>query len=285
MKLSQASRLGPIPEHYAPIMIRLVSELRDYEYQFMGSEYSELIVANPQRAAAVYWAEIISRAHIAACTSLLRLARWWGQIDYGVEASNFFAFASGLRGFIEASGDAAYTLTAVPATLARDAGYIRQSLAGRAKTMMVNGELEGLLLHHSHASKRYAAAGPKQKALHSQSYLETLRGAEYENLRDCYAELCETVHPAADSVLIFLEPLTEDGGSIKLVSTADDAHIQHIIEMYSDGISHVWELGINMALLTLRVINRIGPPNLRVEYIEELDLSGIPSWKRMEPVL
>ena len=244
------------------------------------------MMKDSKEANRVYWSEILFRTHIAACTSILRLYRWWCALDHCIGSQNYLGFAGSLRAFFEASADTFYTLRNVPLTLARDSSHIKEALAGVAQHMLVNKALEdSLLLLLACFRKRYAGVGPKQKPLSTSKYLEGLQAPEYANLRACYEELCEAVHPAADSVMLFINPLNLTGSRIELAPTQDEEHILHIVRDYSDGISHAWEIGFNMPLLSLKVLERLGPGNLRVDLIAGLPLDDLPIWKKIKDEL
>ena len=95
----------------------------------------------------IYWSEMLFRVRWAAGLNL-RHQRWQaGCVDAADSPANFLSFAANLRGLIEASLDANYSLGQVPYALASCHTGIRFALEGKSLPLHVAGEMEDRLSH------------------------------------------------------------------------------------------------------------------------------------------
>lgn len=185
----------------------LLADTHGQRYLFMSSDkYEELLRSSPQKAMQVYWEELLARAHMAAASNVVRHLRWLNACVDLYNSGNYLAFNAALRGLIEATGDALDALCPVPDFLARQRKVISESLAGRATGMYLAQELEDKLIHFQYGRKvpKSENAPATHKAKKASEYLAAF-GSGADQVRELYGDLCQTVHPAAQSLMWAVE--------------------------------------------------------------------------------
>lgn len=199
---------GPDAVHLVAGTRQVIAELveKPIPYEFMPNEdWRKLAHKDVASANRVFVEELLYRTHIAATTSLVRAFRWAEGCATAYADQLYLPFCSSCRGLLEAVSDAGYTLRAVPAALATNFQTLELSLRGRVNTLINAAELENSLVHYTEArrldkieKKELPESFQPQQA---KKYIEeTLEKYEPFGFTDWYSELCETTHPASDSV-------------------------------------------------------------------------------------
>src|SRR5437764_28633 len=130
----------------------LLPHLEGYRYTFLDpAEYNALLGRDTAAAMAVYWREMLHRAHWAASTSLIRTHRWLAGLLDAFDAENLIVFCACARGLLEASADSWYSLNPVAPTLASAKGIITRALAERLNDRVLAEEIENRLIHFTFA--------------------------------------------------------------------------------------------------------------------------------------
>jgi hypothetical protein len=231
----------------------------------------------------VYWYEILERAHCASFMSLLRLDRWLSMVESSAGAVNFVGFAASVRGAIESSADTRYALGDVPAGLASTFRLATRAVRGVLDTVVLAEDLENDLIHFSHGRKLRKGEEP----LHAghitktmQEYLNALEGGASGPVHECYAELCNVTHPAADSVLYLLEK--KDDGSIIFCPTADEEAIQEFRQRWGNTLGFAISTSMLYPIMTLKILNRFGLKELRTPIVESISLENVEEWRVLD---
>ena len=196
----------------------LLPHLEGHRYSFRAlAEFGALIERDVPAAMAVYWKELLNRAHWAASGSLIRTHRWLSGLFDAFIQENLIAFCAMFRGLIESCADTAYSLGPVAPTLASSRQTIDRALRRELRTNTVAEDIESRLIHFTFARKpRNGEAIPKLHSVETITrYLSVLEG-EQPSVRRLYAELCDVVHPGASSIVGFSESTNDDASEVVL---------------------------------------------------------------------
>ena len=117
-------------------------------FEFMPHAEFEAIESVPE-VARVYWREMLFRVYWAAALNIQRHQRWQaGSVRAFSAPAHILVFAASLRGLLEASQDAWYSLRQAPTLLAENRQMIAAALSGKAgDNFGVAEELEDRLIH------------------------------------------------------------------------------------------------------------------------------------------
>jgi len=270
---------------FVPILRGLLSTIPTYSYSFMpDGAFKQLLTSSMPEAMRVYWRETVMRAHLASVASLLRGMRWVEGALGAYRASNFLVFSASLRGLLEAAADSHDALRHVSLTLAQCHTWVKRALSGGLREAIVCQELEDCLIHFSHARRiaKHETAPDTHRAKTTRDYIAEIEKPGSRAVGDCYADLCETTHPAASSVYSFVALDDVTGMSFKLRQDRDVRQIEEFCAHYSDVMPALFQLHFNPPTLILRVINRLEVPEYVVNYVESLDMSGVPAWAKIK---
>ena len=196
---------------------------------------------------------------------------------------NLLTAAACARGFIEAAGDADYTLAVVPVTLAKNHANVGKALSGTlTRGSFVSQELEDLLIHFTHARKpeKGEALPRAHVALQVAQYrsrLETFEPA----VSKYYAWLCDLTHPGASSVLSYAESLTETASRIRFSLNAERTNLEVLRARLESVIPKLLMFGVNPALATLKLLNTFSIRRLHTRYMKKVDMSETPLWQKV----
>lgn len=274
---------GEEGRQYILLAIEFEDQLPRIAYQ-LGSE-EELDGVDPateegRRAAnQIIWRDQLTKAHIAASSTIIRSARWIRGMYDGHVAGNLMAFGACFRGLIEASADSFDSLRNVPLNLAKNFQVIRECLNGdRTDLIFRSPEIEEILDHYIYAQKQPRGfQGPAHlRAKTAREYVTSLQEAETGKIVDAYSDLCEITHPASLSVTAFLEK--REDGTLSLAENAEKECIDLLIDEYQVIIPRTFRLSLNPAFMTLRVINLLPVPDLQVPFADTLNFDNFPDW-------
>ena len=178
---------------YHGLMASLASSVTGTSYHFMEHDkFRQFLERSPSEGIRVYWTEILARAHWAAASNILRHKRWHDAcLKLYSSEPNFLGFTACLRGLLEASSDAFYSLGAIPLTLADHHGSIKAILSGNATSYTISQELEDMLIHFHYARKtaKGEAVPVSNKAQSADMYLRAADGTGRTYMKELYAEL------------------------------------------------------------------------------------------------
>jgi len=266
---------------YYPVLMGLVGASRPYQYFYMPRVEFDRLTDVPEMMR-VYWFEIFERAHCAAIAAIVRLERWLDAMRVAAELENFLGFAASFRGLLESAADTRYALGDVPEALASTFAYAYKAIRGKATVAILAPDLENDLIHFLHGRKlKSNEDAPESHAARTmREYLDALQGAAAGPLHQCYRELCNVTHPAADSVLYLLEK--DERGTIRFRNGADEAAIQDLCARSGTVVTCAVSESLVYPLLILRILNRLEVPELRTAAAEDISLEDVSSWQEIE---
>jgi hypothetical protein len=204
-KLSVAQLFGDSGTIYPSLLAPIVEEAIGTPYPFMDTPAFRALPLEQMHK--VYWEEMLYRAHWAAISNFIRHIRWFDAcITHSVNTPNYPAFCAVLRGLTESAADTRHSLGSVPETLASDSSHILDALAGKSTTTVVNKDIEDMLIHFQLARKlkKDEGAPGTHNAESAATYISAIDHADYP-VKDLYSELCQVVHPAAQSLFWFTD--------------------------------------------------------------------------------
>ena len=270
------------------LYVKMIDELElanlTTEYPFEDSDRFENIRhENPKKGMQIYWDEILSRAHLCSVTGILRTRHWISSLLSAIKDKNLLSFAAALRGFIESSADSSSSLTIVPLTLARQYSEILGILSGESDQLLISSELEGELIHFTHArrlSKSEAEnAPPHHKARHIRDYIDILERGKVDNVVQCYREMCDLTHPGLSSVRMWLK---QSQNTLYLSAHQDESLISNCIQENNKTFLDLLMFGFNPSIVTLRVLNCFPILRLHTPQLNDWNLSSIPAWRKCQ---
>jgi hypothetical protein len=140
-------------------------------------------------------------------------------------------------------------------------------------------ELEDQLIHFQFARKLKKGEGPDSHvAKRTREYLASVDSPDGK-LAALYTELCEIVHPAADSVLWAARA---DGEQIRISAGDDAAGIEDLGNRHAEAIKVSLMYGVNASLLLLKVLNRFPLEMLHTPELDRWKLDQLPAWTKIE---
>lgn len=232
----------------------------------------------------VYWSEMLARAHMASVASIFRTTRWAESAVREYSAGNLFGWASSCRSLIEAAGDSAMSLSAVPLTLAQQNRKIRGQISGKySGPTTVSQELEESLIHFTHARKvqKNEEAPPSHKARQSADYVKYLEAMEIKGAYKTYSFLCELVHPASTSVATLFR--SEDHGWT--FSPGNEQHaLRELAENNKELFGDVLSAAYNPPILILKVLHKFDLFS-KIDKLRAYRFDHVPIWNRIEAAL
>lgn len=265
----------------------LSNALNAKQFDFMdGGEFQALKTASKRNQ--VYWREILYRVHWAAALNVMRHQRWQAACVSAFNTpGNLLAFAASLRGLLEASQDAWYSLGFVVKTLAQDRTRIESALTGRlASAVFLNPEFEERLIHFVYARK----VGKEQRETAPTSHI-ALEPKDYRNaiglpeeqrevFRQLYDHLCGICHPTAFSLVPFWEQIGDN--SIRIRSGRDDLQIQALCLEYEPVVTHCLSLSVTTSALCLKALNWFPLSEVKCATVEGWNFDDIPAWRKAQ---
>ena len=288
---SETLLFGKNGEVFIPLIRNVLSEIHPYEYEFMDiNEFELLGKTQPSKAQKVYWREILMRAHFTAIISLLRSIRWLDGAINAYESTNYLSFTSAIRGFLESAADSFYSLSNVNLTLAENFANIESALLEKVSTkeFFSSKELEDILIHFSHA--RFIKKGENFPDSHNAKRMsDYIKKMENQNsdvtIGDCYYELCESTHPASQSVYCFTEVKNEVSQKYAISQTSDKEFIESFCKRYEKVFNSLFQYQFNAALFALRVINSFSIDEYKTPIVDQISFDNIKGWEKLKQLL
>jgi hypothetical protein len=279
--------LGESAASFVIVLDRITSHAPVHTYDFMRNEgFRRVLARNVSKAMEVYWREILFRVHFGACASLLRSRRWLDGVFAAFRDHNYHAFMATFRGWLEASADTFDAFNEIPGQLAEAHGVIRRAVTGRLNQIALCPGLENRLIHFSHARRiaKGEDAPPFHQARHVKQYLTSLAiESDAEPLiSECYRVLCEVTHPAASSVMDYMEhDASKIGTSYTFRPDSDHSLIARFCASWTGVMVNIIALGISPPLFMLRLLNEFPLEALHNKIIAGLNLERRPGWDQL----
>ncbi len=275
---------------FIPIIKSITSTLKSYEYEFLEEKaFDKLMKTNQVKAMNIYWREIIMRAHFSAITTLLRSQQWINGAILAYESHNYLSFMATFRGFLESAVDSFDALSSVPIALAENFNTIESIITEKNRTaqIIISKELEDTLIHFSHGKKTKKAdnAPDSHKAKTIRDYISSLERKDSSEIGDCYSELCESTHPAGQSVYVFTEIIDSKSGKFTFSQTKDKINIESFCNRHKNIFDLLFQAQFNTSLFILRILNSFSIKEFETESINSISLKNIKGWRKIENYL
>ena len=277
-------------DEYSPswrALEELLPHLEGQRYTFLDpTKYAALLARDTAAGMAVYWRELLYRAHWAASTSLIRTHRWLAGLLDAFGAENVIVFCACTRGLLEASADSWYILNAVAQTLASAKSVIVKALAERLNDSVLAEELENGLIHFTFArkAKKGEALGEHHEAQTIAAYLTAFE-KEQPSIRGFYAALCDVVHPGARSILSFAKPLDANASSVMLTQEGESRALAEFAVLFRAVLSDIMAAGFNTGMLILRTLNALPATEVHTRFLESIPFKPLAAWDTIESIL
>ena len=252
------------------------AELETTDFDFPTSQ-------NRRGANQLIWRDQLTKAHIAAITTILRNARWTDGMLMGYQNNNLMVFGACFRGLIEAAADSFESLRNIPLNLGNNFETIQACLNGEVDDRVhLSPELEKVLEHYLYAQKQPKDfEGPAHmQPKPARHYIETLQEAEEGKIVDAYADLCEVTHPAALTVSVFLG--LDESEQLVLSTDSDENNINILIQEYKESMPRILRLSLNPAFMTLRIINSLPIEGLHVPQVDYISFEESQEWQSLK---
>jgi hypothetical protein len=241
----------------------------------------------------IYWREMLFRAYWAAALNLMRHQRWQSGCTRAFTApANLLSFAASLRGLVEASLDAFYSLSPVPRLLAEKQIEIETALKGSMENdLVVSSELEDRLIHFVYGRKVGKADRDGTPASHLALEPKDYRNAagfpeaERENFRELYDELCGICHPTAFSLKFLWGTTQENAGIVRLGEGNDETEIRSLSKKYETTINFTMSLSVTLSALCLKALNWFSLPEVSSTSINRWNFDDIPRWRKAQAAI
>lgn len=273
---------------YSNIVSRILDSHDNPKYKFISeTEFKELADIDIRSAQAQYINEILYRVNFSSLSALARNFEWFNSIVTCYENDQYLPFASSLRCFIESAADSFHGLGNICTTLAKNKNLINSALNKANHEFIIIKELEDQLIHFTHARKvgRHEDVPDSHKADSASNYVKNLdKARKNTECYDCYAQLCQLSHPAAQGLLPMMVPLGND----EFIFSCDfgQEKIKHfIIEPNKKMFSSLLTFAFNPAILSLKMLNNLDQPQMHTASINELNLDHIIAWQHCEKLM
>lgn len=279
MKLSVEQLFGQGGVVYPAIVPSIIAEGVGTPYPIMENSTFEKLTREDMNR--VYWAEMLYRAHWAAISNFIRYSRWFDAcLTHSTVTPNFPAFCAALRGLTEAAGDTFYSLGAVPETLASASSGILAALQGNASSIHLSQELEDKLIHFQFARKlvKNESAPSTHKAQSAAEYLKEIDHEDHP-VKELYSELCQVVHPAAQS-LHWLTNLGDGGYSVG--QPDDGTVILDLCSRHYDSIEWIQNHSVNIGIFILQVLNAFPLESVHTQSTKNIRMNQINLYNKIK---
>ena len=163
--------------------------------------------------------------------------------------------------------------------IAAHSSAIVESLTGKADYMMMSKELEDSLIHFHFARRLGKSEGspPTHKAESATRYIASIDEEGYP-VKELYAELCQVVHPAAQS----LHWLTSQKKGSIIIEPNDVGAIADLCTRHVASIEWVQQYTVNIGIFILKVINAFPLRKLHTESVRRVETSSINLHRKIE---
>ena len=153
----------------------------------------------PNEVLVEYWLKL---AHWGATAALVRHDGWWRSACLCAAAREHLGLAASLRALVEAAGDTVHSLCKVPRALAKYHGQMLSALSGnRTETYIRFPDLQAVLEHFHLARNLKGDAKSQNLEINrpetAKRYIDSMK---VDGAYAFYGELCQYVHPAAQSL-------------------------------------------------------------------------------------
>jgi hypothetical protein len=274
---------GPV---YLDITNKVVSSLKSVTQRIEdNSEFQKLLMADTAAGNKIYLEELLFRLYVVAVGSIRRNQQWF---DASLNAPNDCSLFASLRSLLESVTDSYHSLQGAPLGLASNYQLISETLQGRTDHgILCCEELENFAIHFTHARSVKKGEGktmdPCHKAKGATQYINTLDIGEKIGFKTLYADLCELVHPAADSMHDYMSwnrPTRE-----WTIHQQSGRALPLIMEKHENALHSLLAYAFNPAFILLKVLNTLPYSKLHTPACNHISLSSMKLWRDCESAI
>jgi hypothetical protein len=222
---------------------------------------------------------------MASVASIVRTTRWAEVATREYAATNLLGWAAACRSLIEASGDSGHSLGRIPLDLAINHRNILVEVSGRASgPAIISGDTENSLIHFMHARKigrTENSSTESHRARQPWEYIKFIEDMKIDGVKEFYSELCERVHPAADS-LTHMFTLQGDKWSFRLEN--EQYLLDEILVRRRELLSNILMAAYNPPILILRVLHKF-EMFTQLDALRKYRFDAIPLWQKIDAAL
>lgn len=278
----EAEVFGRDGDYAIKIVRTLLPLLRGTGRDWPEDVFRDIAAKSPDKAKRIYWVELLGRAYVASATCLRRNDQWIGGMVGAYASSSYLGFCGCLRGLLESSADSMFSLEAVAPTLATNWSSICQILRDeKGSQWVICQELEDLLIHFVYAkkTKKFDGAPDNHKARTNRDYIDVIKRFD-SSIENLYCELCELAHPAEASVEWMMKTRQVENHYVTSLLAPEEASTQicRMLDKHRNTITNLLMAGTNYSLLTLKTLSRFPIEGIKLDFMNSVDLSGIPAW-------
>ncbi|MBG9994450.1 hypothetical protein I6F50_05195 [Pseudoalteromonas sp. NZS127_1] len=273
--------IGKNEAQYLKLIGELLFELENYKYTFMGqSEFEALMLKEPLNGNSQYIKEILYRANFSSLSALVRNYEWLMGMKSAYESQLYLPFASSFRCLIESVADSYHSIGNLAPTISKSIKHIDNALRAKSAELVLCEELENQLIHFTHARRLKSEENAPQthKAKTASYYVRKTDEEAGSQFYDCYSELCQLSHPAAQGVLTMMLPVDEENFIFEWKLGREK--ISNLVDKYEGIMQQLFTLAFNPSIISLKVINKLKFEPLYVKGIDKFNLDHIASWKK-----
>ncbi|ADT69834.1 hypothetical protein RB215_13820 [Pseudoalteromonas sp. HL-AS2] len=273
--------LGKEASQFIPIINKILSEVKNHKYHFMNeSEFTSLTQTSPSEGQSQYMKELLYRANFGSLSAIAKNYEWLRGMHNSYEAGLYLPFSSSFRCLIESVADSYFSLSNLCTTLSKNIKDINISINQNSPNFHIYTDLENQLIHYSHARRLNSgeSAPDSHKAETAARYVKMLDEETSSDFYDCYSELCQLSHPAAQGVLHMMIPINDQNFIFE--HKFGKEKIDAFLEKQRDKFSALLTFAFNPSILALKVINHIQLNELHVEPVNELNMDHIVAWQK-----
>ncbi len=272
--------IGEDAAQYIHLIYEFLNELDNFNYTFIDeNEFKSQLIKDPSNAQAQYMKEILYRANFSSLSAISRNYEWLMGMESAYEQDLYLPFASSFRCLIESVADSYHSLASLGSTLAKSFKHIDEALKGNVESFVLCSELEDLLIHYTHGRRLGAQeiAPDTHMAKTASNYVKTLDDETHSQFYDCYSELCQLSHPAAQGVLHMMLPLNEENFIFE--HRFGKQKINSLLNKYKHIMPKLLTFGFNPSIISLKVINELKFVPLYVKGIDYFSLDHLVAWQ------
>jgi hypothetical protein len=271
---------------FIPLIEDILDKKKSVRYHFTSHEdFQKLQESDPKLANSQYMKELLYRAHFASMSSIAKNLEWIKGMKFSYDNGLYLPFASSFRSLIESAADSFEALQCLGVTIAEHNEVINNKLNKVGDEFVILSQLEKDLIHYSHARRveRGEDAPQSHKAKNAANYVKGLDTRTGQKFYNCYGELCQLTHPAAQGVLHMMPQINESDFSFE--NGFGKEKIEALINKHSDLIEQLVAFAFNPSLISLKVLNHIELDECHSNVLYSVNLDGVQAWKKCEKYL
>lgn len=273
--------LGREAAQFVFVVESILAEVENHKYHFMKEDDFQLLASkDPVEGNSQYMKELLYRANFGSLSAIARNYEWLCGMRVSYKAGLYLPFASSFRCLIESVADSFFSLSNLCTTISKNIKSINDSVIKSPVDFIISTELEDQLIHYSHARKLSAGekAPDSHRAETAAGYVRKLDEQTNSNFYDCYSELCQLSHPAAQGVLHMMVPINDQ--EFIFEHKLGKEKIDALLQTHKDKFSALLTYAFNPSILALKVMNHIKFDEIHVKPIDDLNMDHIVAWEK-----